>query len=618
MHWTAGIHHDGSALYVSNPAPAGGEVVTIRLRTPRDAPVTAVFLRTAPDGEIHYEPMTITERDEVAVWWAADLPLTMPRVDYRFKIMSEAGAYFYNALGSSRADSPDFYDFTLLADFDGPDWVRDAVFYQIFPDRFYNGDPSLTVPEGAWERRGFKTSRRDWDEPPLPWKVGGNVDFFGGDLPGIVQKLDYLVDLGVNALYLNPIFSSDSNHRYDIKDFDTVDPHLGGNAALAELRRALDRRGMRLLLDITPNHCSWKHPWLAAAQADPESPTASYFTFNDHPDDYVTWMGVRTLAKLNYRSEALREAMYRAPESALRRWLAEPYHIDGWRLDVLNMTARQGMSQLGHEVMRELRAAVKADNPAAYLLGEHFFDGSPYLQGDQMDATMNYQGFTYPVRRWLAGDDLGAAWDNPYADPLPLPAEHMAQQWRRFMAAIPWALARQQFNLLGSHDIDRILTACGEDRALVRLAAVLLLTFPGVPSIYYGDEIGMDGEGDPHNRRAMVWDETAWDHDLRALHQRLIRLRRESDALVRGGFQLLDADGGLVAYQRQSRAERLVVIGYRGPEPLQTVTLPVWHGGLADGVTLDDALGGGSFTVADGALALNGLARGDALLLVER
>jgi alpha-glucosidase len=614
LHWTAGLHHDGSALYVSNLLPTYGETVQIRLRAPLNAPIRSVLLRTAPDGEHHYESMHVVERDTVSAWWEGRLHVTMPRMTYRFKVMTDRGAYWLTAMGVNRADSPDWFDFKLLADFATPDWLQDAVFYQIFPDRFYNGDPANDVPNGAWSRRGHSTQRREWGASPLHYSQAGTLDFYGGDLAGIAQKLDYLVDLGVNALYLNPIFVAYSNHRYDIADYEHVDPYLGGDEALAELRRALDRAGMRLILDVTPNHCGAQHSWFTAAQADANAPTAEYFTFYHHPHDYESWLGHRSLPKLNYQSERLRDVMYRAPEAVLRRWLREPYRIDGWRLDVANMTARQGATQLAHKVGRDMRRAVKGDNRDAYIFGENFFDGTPHLQGDELDATMNYQGFTIPMWGWLPGRERTAN-NVTYLDAIPLPAEAMAEQWTRFRAATPWAIARQQFNQLGSHDTQRILNIVNGDKALLKLGVTILMTFPGIPCIYYGDEIGLEGGDDPDNRRCMPWDEAAWDGDLRVHYQRLIRLRRTAPALKCGGFQQVYADDGLIVYQRQSREQRLLIVGYRGPDALTSVDIPVRHAGLADDAILTNLTGSETFTVQNGAIHLEGLEHGAALVL---
>ncbi len=615
LHWTAGLHHDGSALYVSNPLPALGDVVTITLRAPKDAPIERAFLYSTPDGEGHMEAMTRTSEDATSAYWTAELPVIMPKNPYSFKLLTDEGAYYLNALGVERAQSPNFYDFKLLADYQAPVWVNDRVFYQIFPDRFYNGDPSNNVEPGAWSETGRSVQFREWGELPLTWQKGSSLDFYGGDLPGIQQKIDYLLDLGVNALYLTPIFTSTSNHRYNINDFFNVDPYLGGNAALVALRQALHENDIRLILDVTPNHTGSRNAWFTEAQQDEDAPSADFYTFYKRPDEYLAWLGVSTLPKLNYASQKLREAMYRRADSVLRMWVRPPYSVDGWRLDVYNMTARQSSIQLLGEVGRELREAVKQDNPQAYIFGEHFFDGTPHLQGDEMDAVMNYQGFNLPMWRWLAGFDAGTDWRPEIADNTLLDTGVFIGQLQRYYAAVPWVIARQQFHQLCSHDTTRILNIVNGDVALVRLGAAMLMTYLGVPCVYYGDEIEMPGGSDPDNRRTMPWDESAWNGDLRDFYKRLIHLRKTAPALIEGGLQHLYGQGGLWAFQRHSAAQQLVIVGYRGPDVLESVSIPVWGAGIADGAVLVDLLGDGSYTVRDGAITLTGLNKGDALIL---
>jgi alpha-glucosidase len=601
--WTKGIHHDGSPLYVGTARAAVGAPATIRLRTPADAPVEAVFLRSCPDGEQSIVAMEPAGTDAVCRWWQLDLPINMLRTGYRFLLRTTAGTLWYNALGPVAHYPTDANDFKLLAEYHAPAWVRDAVFYQIFPDRFADGDPTNNVRDGEHSYGGRPVVARAWGEPPR--KEHGGHEFFGGDLQGIAQRLDYVADLGANAIYLNPIFLAPSNHKYDVADYERVDPHLGGEEGLATLRRALDERGMRLILDIVPNHCGATHPWFKAAQADPNAPTAEFFTFRKHPDEYESWLGVATLPKLDYRSERLRELMYAGEGAIMRRWLRPPFGIDGWRIDVANMLGRQGPSDLGHKIGRGIRRAVKAESPEAYLLGEHFFDGTPHLQGGELDASMNYQGFTFPVWRWLAGFEIALTMGRPYADPRPLATAAMVEQWATFRAAIPWQIATQQFNLLGSHDTPRLRSLLGDDLRLVRVAAALLFAYPGVPCVYYGDEIGLDGAGDPDCRRTMPWDPAEWDQELRAFFRQLAHLRRTAPALRWGGFQLLHAGDHSVAFQREAPEERLVVVARRAADGLDA--LPVRHGGIPDGARLRELLSGAEATVAGGRLPLEGL-----------
>lgn len=616
MHWTQGIHHDGSELYVSNPLPKLGERVTIRLRVPADAPVTAVYIRTLPDGEEHYTAMRPTGQNGISAWWETEIQATMPVNPYRFKIKTNAESYWVSARGVSQSEDVVNYEFKLLADYAAPRWVEDSVLYQIFVDRFCNGDTASDVKPGEWTNNGKPTRLMSWDALPLHWEEGAGVDFFGGDLQGVIQKLDYIEALGVNTIYLTPIFTAHSNHRYDTIDFFNVDPHVGGNEALAELRRALDRRKMYMLLDIVVNHLGSDHPWFIEAQADKNAATAEFFTFYNHPHDYESWLGHRTLVKLNYRSSALRDIFYRSPDSILRRWLQPPYRIDGWRMDVYHMMGRQRETRLEGEIGREMRQILKRDNPQLFLLAEHSYDATPHLQGDEIDSTMNYLGFMHPLRRWLTTTPASNFGDViAESDNAQMPAEAMAAQWDNFRTPLPWSIARLQYTLAGSHDVTRLLTNLGGDKALMKLATALTITYPGVPGIYYGDEIGLEGGNDPDNRRPMIWDEARWDRDLLEFHRKLIHLRRTAPALIRGGYQCLIAEGGLIAYQRQSREQQLVVVGYRGPGDLLEAAIPVWHGDIPDGTVFTDLLLGGSFTVTGGALPLRGLTPGTALIL---
>ena len=604
-HWTAGVHHDGSPRYVVADRFDPGVTVTLRLRTGLEAPIERIFVCTSPDGEQHMEPMRRTGNDAACQWWEADLQLSGLHNRYRFYLLTAEDAWWLTAAGMLRYIPTDASDFNILANYQAPDWVHDSVFYQIFPERFADGDPSNNVRSGEYLCYGRPVVARSWGDRPRSHSESGGVEFFGGDLQGIVQRLDYIQELGASALYLTPIFTAPSNHKYDVEDYKQVDRHFGGDAALVELRQALDERGMKLILDMVPNHCGVTNPWFLAAQADPAAPTADFFTFRQRPDDYVSWLSVRSLPKLNYRSERLREWMYAGEDAIMRYWLRPPFRVDGWRLDVANMLARQGESQLEHKIGRGIRRAIKTESPHAYLLGEHSFDGTPQLQGDELDAVMNYRGFSLPLLSWLTGFDSYGTWRPELVDPQPLPTEALAAQWRAFMSAVPWQIATQQFNLLGSHDTPRIATIVGDDEARVRVAVTLLFTYPGVPSVYYGDEIGLKGGGDPDTRRCMSWDPREWNADRRVFHQALMKLRRTSPALRRGGYQLLYASGDTLAFQREANEERLIVVARRGNDGL--VALPVLHAGLPDGIHLRELLTGNEAVVTNGMLLLDSL-----------
>src|SRR5581483_1019906 len=361
--WTKSVHHDGSPYYVMGEADQIGAVLTLRMRADEDAPIERVFLRTIPNGEQRIQEMRPTHVGEVARWWEIELKLHTPRTNYRFFIDASDGSYWLSAAGITRHAPTDAADFKILANYQNPTWVQESIFYQIFPDRFYDGDPSNNVRSGEYDCHGQPVIARAWGERPRPHSETGACEFFGGDLQGIAQKLDYLQDLGVTALYLTPIFSALTNHKYDVVDYKQVDPHFGGETALVALRAALDARGMRLMLDIVPNHSGSSNAWFLNAQADAASETADFYTFYQHPETYEEFMGVHNLPKLNYRSHLLRQHMYAAPDAVMRYWLKPPFRIDGWRIDVANMVGRQNEIQLGHKVGRRIRRAVKAEKP---------------------------------------------------------------------------------------------------------------------------------------------------------------------------------------------------------------------------------------------------------------
>ncbi|HSN75165.1 MAG TPA: alpha-amylase family glycosyl hydrolase, partial [Anaerolineae bacterium] len=279
--------------------------------------------------------------------------------------------------------------------------------------------------------------------------------------------------------------------------------------------------------------------------------------------------------------------------------------------DVANMLGRQGASQRGVDVARGIREAVKQTRPDAYLLGENFFDATAQLQGDQFDGVMNYAGFSKPLRHWLQGYRQGAwGMNDSITSPLPYPTTALADAWQSRLAAIPWAIALQQFNLLASHDTQRIQTQVGGNEALHRLAAAVLLAFPGVPSIYYGDEIGLNDLPRLGSRGCMEWDEGRWNRGLLDFYRTLIGLRRRSGALQRGGFQMLAVEPDSFAFQRATADERVLVIAHRGQEARPAGLLPVAHGGITDGARFVELWSGEEAQVIDGALSLPEQAQG--------
>ncbi|MGC9356559.1 MAG: alpha-amylase family glycosyl hydrolase [Anaerolineae bacterium] len=602
--WLSSIHHDGSALYVSHLYPNLGDTVRLRLRVSANAPVHRVLLRTFPDGEQFFTPMEQTAIEPPVRWWEIDLEIREPIVHYRFVLESDDGIWSYTAAGPTARIPTDVTDFRILADYVPPSWVPGSVFYQIFPDRFANGDPGNDPQPGEFEYRGYQPRTFTWGETP-PRDQPGSIVFYGGDLPGILQHLDYVEDLGINAIYLNPVFTAHTSHKYDVIDYEHVDPHLGGNEALVELSQALHAREMRYILDIVPNHCGYWHPWFQKALADPGAPEADFFTFFDHPDEYASWLGVWLLPKLNYRSAELRRRIYEGQNAIFRRWLRPPFSADGWRVDVGNMLGRQGASQLGREVVQGIRAAVKETRTDAYLMSENFFDATPQLQGDQWDGVMNYLGLASPLLHWLRGLKMGSfGLKADIISPKPWPTPALIETWQGVRASIPWAVALQQFNLLNSHDTPRIRTVVGENDALHRLAAIVQFTYLGVPSLYYGDEIGITNLPGLGPRGCMVWDRSRWNRDLLAFYRDLIHLRRNSPVLQYGGFQLLTMEKDTFAYQREAPEGRIIVVAHRDTNPHPAGPLPVTPGGIADGTRFVERFSGREAVVTEGVLPL--------------
>ncbi|GAC1565449.1 MAG: maltodextrin glucosidase [Ktedonobacteraceae bacterium] len=605
IHWSQTVHHDGSPSYVSFDPTGSHASIRLRLRVSKTAPITQLFVRTIPDGEQHFAPMQIVASNAQCNWWEAEIRLHMLRTNYRFFFQTTEGNWSFTANGVVQYTPTDATDFKFLYRYHAPSWVQDSVFYQIFPERFADGDSSNNVQSGEYACYGTPVVAHSWGEVPTQTGAAGNAHFFGGDLQGIVQHMDYLTDLGVSALYLTPIFTSPSNHKYDVENYREVDRHFGGEKALIALREALDKRDMRLMLDIVPNHCSSMHAWFLAAQKDVRAPTCEYFTFGTTSNTYESWLGVSSLPKLNYHSEHLRNEMYAGENAIMRYWLRPPYRIDGWRIDVANMLARQGESQLEHKIGRGIRRAVKAESPSMYLIGEHFFDGSAQLQGDELDATMNYRGFSLPLLQWLVGYINDLSLNLPRETWPLLPTEALMAQWRAFLSAIPWQIAIQQFNLLGSHDTARLQTVLNGDEALIQVAVTLLFTYPGVPSVYYGDEIGLEGGRDPDNRHCMSWDPHTWNMTRRALYQHLIHERRTAPALREGGFQALYAAGETLAFLREAPDERLLIVARRKDDGLKALSLQ--QAGLADGTRVNELLSGTHEVVTGGMLSLDSL-----------
>jgi cyclomaltodextrinase len=452
-----------------------------------------------------------------------------------------------------------------------PKWVQDAVFYQIFPDRFARSD------------KVFKPSNLEaWDAPPTVY------GFKGGDLIGVVEHLDYLQDLGVTALFFNPIFQSAANHRYHTFDYYQVDPILGGNGALRTLLDEAHRRDMRVILDGVFNHAGrgffqFHH----ILENGPASPYVDWFNIRTYPlrpyhapkgkQGYEAWWNLPALPKLNTGTEAVREFLWDVGS----RWIE--FGADGWRLDV--------PSEIDDDAFwQEFRRRVKDANPEAYIVGEIWHDARRWLQGDQFDAVMNYL-FARACLGFFIGDNLlrSEVAKSGYRDVPMLDARQFVDEIDRILSLYPGEVNEVQLNLLGSHDTPRFRTLARGDTSAYRLATLFQMTYPGAPCIYYGDEIGMEGRHDPACRGAFPWDDRQWDRDLRDDVQRCIALRKDRPALRRGELTWLLAGDGVVAYGRRLEANTLLVV-LNSTRHAVTLDVPV-DGYLDEGTSVRDVWG---------------------------
>lgn len=437
-----------------------------------------------------------------------------------------------------------------------PAWVQDAVFYQIFPDRFAR---SATLPKPS--------NLQPWGATPT------THGFQGGDLIGVIERLDYLSDLGVTALFFNPVFASASNHRYHTYDYYQIDPILGGNAALRTLLDAAHARGMRVILDGVFNHASrgffqFNH----LLECGPDSPYIDWFHVNGWPlnafqegakPNYAAWWDIPALPKFNTDTPAVREFLW----NVATYWLEQG--IDGWRLDVPNEIDDD-------DFWREFRRRCRAVNPECYIVGELWTDAERWLQGDQFDAQMNYL-LTRAVLSFFLGDAMDQS-ETPsmgYGRMKTLSARKFVDELDRItnrLYAQPIVFA--QMNMLGSHDTPRLMTLARGDRSAVAQIFLCQMTMPGAPNIYYGDEIGMTGSNDPHSRRAFPWDAPeSWDHGLRDTVKQLIALRRAAPVLRQGAFRPLLGERGAAAYAREL-AGQTAVVAFNSSQTNRHVQLP--------------------------------------------
>lgn len=566
-------HHDGSPLYVSDLAPQLGDVVTVRLRVPAGyGPLRAVRTRSNPDHEPEWTDAAPLGTADGWEWWEAPVTVRNPRHGYRWLLVHDGGgAQWLNQTGLHAIETRDAEDFALVTSPAPPDWLADAVMYQVFPDRFARSAQADRHPTPHW------AIPARWDDPVDPVMPGRSQQFYGGDLDGVVEKLDHLVSLGVNLLYLTPIFPAASNHRYDASSFDRVDPLLGGDEAYVRLIQAAHARGIRVIGDLTSNHSGDRHEWFQAALGNPGAPEEEFYYFTDDANtEYVSWLGVPSLPKFDWGSAELRRRFVEGSDSVVAKWLKPPYSIDGWRIDVANMTGRLGDVDLNAEVRQLLRRTMSETSPDTILLGESTNDAASDLQGDGWHGAMTYPSFTRPVWGWLSDPTgtpyltaEGAERTEPwfFGQPVGGIPRYSARQFVeavvRFTAGIPWRVRLGNMQPLDTHDTGRFATNAGT--GTVPVAVGLMATLPGVPVVFAGDEFGLTGADGEASRTPIPWGtehEPAVAERL-ALYRELLALRRAHPVLATGGLRWVHIDDDAVVFVRESDDETLLVLAAR-------------------------------------------------------
>lgn len=622
---------DGGPNYRQPMEPKAGDVVRFRFRTAKNN-VEHVFLCT----EKEKKEMQIASSNTLFDFYETEITIGETIFSYYFEIHGGEETCFFNKKGAVK-EKNSFFDYKITPGFSTPDWAKGAVIYQIYVDRFANGDPSNDVLDREYIYIGEPVSRvTKWDKYPAQMGVR---EFYGGDLQGILDHLDYLQELGVDVLYLNPIFVSPSNHKYDIQDYDYVDPHFttivvdegevlpegatdntqatkyisrvtdkrnleASNAFFIKFVEEVHRRGMRVILDGVFNHCGSFNKWMDAerlyenqygyekgAFVDKNSPYHDYFTFYKeegwpYNEEYDGWWGHRTLPKLNYEKS---RQLYEYILNIGRKWVSPPYNVDGWRLDV---AADLGYSEeMNHQFWRDFRTAVKEANPEAIILAEHYADPGEWLEGDQWDTVMNYNAFMEPVTWFFTGMEKHS--DEKRSDLL--------GNTQAFLDAMRYHMSRFQYpsllvamNELSNHDHSRFLTRTNQtvgrtatmgpeaadrnvNKGILRAAVMLQMTWPGAPTIYYGDEAGVTGWTDPDNRRTYPWGQE--DQRLIAYHKEMIRMHKKYEALQTGSLIYLEGAYKAICYGRFTEQEKMVVL-INSSFDEKKISVPVWQVGI--------------------------------------
>jgi alpha-glucosidase len=629
------LFSDQGTMYDSQPEPTAMTPVSLMLRTCKgDITGARIKYYDTADNSFHWVPMHWVSHDPTGRfdYWRGTVPASGSEKYYRFRIDDGSATAWLNAAGITTSE-PASGDFFIIPGFRTPDWMKDGVMYQIFPDRFYDGDTSNDVTNGQYTYGGCATEHHAWGTSVFAKVKGCNSEvFFGGDLAGVERKLSYIKGtLGADIVYLNPIFTSPTNHKYDTQNYYQVDPAFGSAATLQHLINAVhdDSNGPPgyIILDGVFNHSGDSNCWFGkqaygsiscprpGAYQSRSSPYYGYYTFQSWPSSYSTFaMSVPSMPKLDYGASgsAVREQIYGAETSIIQTYLRTPYRIDGWRLDVaqsLDAGGKDGSDATNHEIMRELHAAAASVNPKAEILGEYWGDPSPWLDdGKEWDGAMNYNGFTRPLSEWLCGVDENGkrVFINESALDRVLHASR---------AGLPVGVQETMTNELGTHDTMRFATRCAGDIRKTQLGLILEFTYIGTPGIYYGDEYGMQGGADPDDRRTFDWSRANAGNATVALTHLLVSIRNRYPALRSGSFMTLQTDDthGIYAFGRFDAHHRLAVALNAG-SGTRTVTIPAYQLGMTNGSRVTDLLTRQTYQVGSGRLRVRVAGRHGAIL----
>jgi alpha-glucosidase len=553
-------HHDGSALYVANQRPSVGDKVKLRIRVHTSiGKVTQLVVRQSDSGEGFLTPkFRFLMHRHGWDWYEGQIEIFNPETHYRFFIeLKTKESYWLNGVGLHELDQPDRDDFKINTYNSVPRWATGSILYQVFPDRFAKSAEAEKRKLPDW------AIPKAWGDKVIGKGPGTSEQLFMGDLKGIEERLDHLKKLGATILYLTPFFPAGSNHRYDASSFDEVDPLLGGNKALSSLVQRAHSMGLKVMGDLTANHSGDKHEWFRAAFGNPKATESEFYYFSNGNKSYDSWWGVKSLPKFNWNSKELRKRFTEGRNSAVAKWLKEPYGLDGWRIDVANMTGIIRSDNHNQAVANSIRKTMSDVNPNSFLIGEFTSDAANHVQGDNYQSTMTYANFTRPTWRWLWNPTDSRVESQIGVGRKGIGAEQFMELHNRFAGTFPWHLRLHNLNALDTHDTGRFktFTIPGSQR----VAAGLQFTFPGIPMIFAGDEFGLDGINGENSRTPIPWNgERKTDPSMIHTYTRLAQIRKKHRALVEGSMRWLYVSKEAMVFIRESKTESVLVIASRG------------------------------------------------------